>query len=148
MSAASIPQIPPLVLVVDDQPDVRLSFGFMLSASGFRVAEVESAASALAFMARQTVDVVLTDIAMPDTDGVALLRMVREGHPPYPRMIAYTGYSFSKTDRAEQFADAVLVKPVSRDTLVRTISNVLAKNKKSDRTSGPHGRASGPQTLN
>jgi CheY-like chemotaxis protein len=145
MSTAS-PELAALVLIVDDQPDVRLSFGFMLTASGFRIGEVDSVESALAFIARQRVDVVLTDIAMPDTDGVAFLRMLRQGQPPYPRLIAYTGWALEKADKARELADAVLVKPVSRETLVRTIATVLATVKKSDRVSGPQSikRSSNP----
>jgi CheY-like chemotaxis protein len=125
----------PLVLIVDDQPDVRLAFGFMLSASGFQVAEAGDAETALSFLARKRVDVLLTDIALPDMDGIALLRLVRESSPPHPILIAYTGYSFSKTDRALELADAVLVKPVSCDQLLRTIKQATPARKQSG-TSG------------
>src|SRR5262245_18697884 len=117
----------PLVLIVDDQPDVRLAFGFMLSASGFQVAEAGDAETALALLARERVDVLLTDIAMPDMDGLALLRFVRESSPPHPQMIAYTGYAFSKFGHAQEVADAVLMKPVSCDHLLRTIKQIAAR---------------------
>src|SRR5262245_42296488 len=100
--ASPAPSTAPLVLVVDDQADVRLSLAYMLQASGFRVAEVPNAEQALALIARQSVDLVLTDITMPDTDGVALLRMLRSGAPPHPRMIAYTGSAFGGMERARE----------------------------------------------
>jgi CheY-like chemotaxis protein len=137
----------PLVLVVDDQPDVRLSFCFMLEANGFRVADVPSAELALWFTARQWVDLILTDIAMPDTDGIALLRMVRTDYPPHPKMIAYTGVAFDQVERAREFADAVLTKPVTGDQLTQTINRLLSPGK-GDRTSGPQDRISGPQKRN
>ena len=120
----------PRVLVVDDRPDVRLAFMYMLEASSYHVGEASNGAEALAYLARERVDVVLTDLYMPGMDGLALLKVLRTAPAPRPRIIAMTGSA--EFDRGASLeaarilgADAVLIKPVSREQLVGTIRELL-----------------------
>ena len=121
------------VLVVDDRPDVRLSFLYLLEASGYEVAEAADGTQALSVLARKHIDVILTDLYMPGLDGLGLVRIVRGSAPPQPRIIAMSGSDHIGRDASLQAArvlgaDAILTKPFSRDQLVRTIKSVLKEN--------------------
>jgi CheY-like chemotaxis protein len=118
------------VLVVDDQPDVRLAFRYMLEYFGYNVEEAGNGAEALAFMANEKVDVILTDLYMPKMDGLTLVRAVRTGPPPGPRIIAVSGSPHLGKDAALEAArvlgaDAVLLKPLAREVLIKTIRAVV-----------------------
>jgi CheY-like chemotaxis protein len=118
------------ILVVDDRPDVRLSFMYMLQASGYEVAEAASGTEALAYLAKERADVILTDLYMPGMDGLGLLRVLRSGPKPYPHVIAMSGSPHLGTAASLEAArvlgaDAVLQKPLSRETLVGTIRQIL-----------------------
>ncbi len=120
------------VLVVDDRPDVRLAFMYMLEASGYLVAEASNGAEALVSLAREKIDVILTDLHMPGVDGLALLRIVRQSPGPRPLLIAMSGSpnvgKGAALDAARVLgADAVLNKPLSRDQLVGTIRELTHK---------------------
>jgi two-component system response regulator GlrR len=121
------------ILVVDDRPDVRLSFGFMLQAIGYQVLEASGGREALRHLAKDRVDVVLTDLSMPDMDGLALIEMIRRGPTPHPKLIAVTG-SFDGDPEMPQTAaivgaDAVLAKPISRDELSRTLRRLMGERR-------------------
>jgi two-component system, chemotaxis family, chemotaxis protein CheY len=114
------------VLVVDDLPDVRLSFMFMLEASGYDVAEASDGAAALAYMQNHQVDVVLTDLYMPGMDGVALIRALMQKHPHRPRIIVMSGAEHLGRNATMQAAtvagaDVILSKPITREQLLRAI---------------------------
>ena len=116
------------VLVVDDRPDVRLSFCFMLEACGYAAAEAADGAEALTLLARQRIDVVLTDLHMPGMDGTALIGLVRRTYRPPPIIIAMTGTSspwvtaYSEA-AAEIGADAILLKPITKQQIIQAIQS-------------------------
>jgi two-component system, chemotaxis family, chemotaxis protein CheY len=115
------------ILIVDDRPDVRLAFCYMLEACGFAVFEAGDGDAALNCLARKAVDVILTDLEMPGMDGLSLIRTIGSAGP---KIIAMTGAGNEEIlERAENSgAHAVLEKPVSRETMVRTIRMVLGEN--------------------
>jgi CheY-like chemotaxis protein len=121
---------PPVVLVVEDQPDVRLGFVFLLETHGFRIREAADGFEALGQMAREQVDVVLTDLYMPGMDGLALVSAVRGRAPPQPPIIAISGSPNLGKDAALAAAkalgaDVVLMKPIPGDLLVSTIRRLI-----------------------
>ncbi len=69
------------VLVVDDEPTLRTSLARMLSARGFRVGGVESGQAALDYLFRETPDVALVDMMLPDMEGLPLLEKLRMRAP-------------------------------------------------------------------
>src|SRR5262249_44883733 len=117
----------------DDYPDVRLAFRFMLEAHGYVVSEAANGAEALSQLETAVVDVILTDLFMPDVDGLALVKAVRHGTRRQPWIIAISGAENIGKDLAldaakEPGADAILPKPVSKDRLVTTIRELLARD--------------------
>ncbi|HEX9203242.1 MAG TPA: response regulator, partial [Vicinamibacteria bacterium] len=62
------------VLVVDDEPSMRELLAIMLRKEGFEVVAAESRAVAAAVLAQGPVDLVITDVKLPDGDGIEILR--------------------------------------------------------------------------
>ena len=72
---------PRTVLVVDDDPMILRLLDRLLSSGGFRVRTAPDGLAALAEIDAEAPDVVLTDVMMPELDGIGLARRVRElGH--------------------------------------------------------------------
>lgn len=69
------------ILIVDDDPDIRESLPGGLSATGAEIATAKDGEEALARVASEPPDIVLTDVRMPGLDGVQLLRLPRDRPP-------------------------------------------------------------------
>ena len=69
------------VLVVEDQDSARESLGELLRGEGYEVHEAADGNSAIAIVNQHDLDVVLTDLMMPGSDGMAVLRYVRDVSP-------------------------------------------------------------------
>src|SRR5262249_11435421 len=109
------------VLLVDDDHDSREVVRFLLSRSGAQVEAADSARQALELLGRQRLDVLVSDIAMPEEDGYTLLGRVRagEGGQPHVPAIALTAYS-APEDRERVLSggfQAHVSKPVELDEL-------------------------------
>ena len=118
------------VLLVDDEPDARELLAVVLERFGASVTVVASARDALAALDRALPDVIVSDIAMPDEDGRALLRAVRArpaasgGRVPALALSAYA----RGEDRAEALAagfEEHLSKPVKIEVLVRALAALV-----------------------
>ncbi|UMZ14679.1 response regulator [Pseudomonas sp. MPFS] len=82
----------PRVLLVDDEEPILNSLRRLLRGQPYEVLLANSGAQALDVLARQPVDLVMSDARMPGMDGATLLAKVREGHPA-TRRILLTGYA-------------------------------------------------------
>jgi len=74
---------PATILVVDDEQLIRWTLKQQLNAHGFDVVEAGSGAEALAAFG-ETVDLVLLDFRLPDTDGLTVLRQLKDLQPTVP----------------------------------------------------------------
>ena len=116
------------ILVVDDDAMVRSTIRRMLA--GHDIVEAEDGQAALAVLAAQGFDLVITDLMMPNRAGVALIGDIR-AKGPMPRILAISGGGrMSGADLLPQAqsagADAVLAKPFRKVELVRAIAALLA----------------------
>ena len=111
----------PTVLVVEDDLPLRAALIAALSAEGFDAREAGDVTDALAHIAADDIDVVLTDIGMPG-NGYNLLAKVREMHPGTP-VILMTGIEEDDLGRRarEAGAYAYLVKPIQLQVLKHTL---------------------------
>ena len=110
------------VLVVDDDDGVRRIFARVLLRAGFQVTEAADGTTALALMARQRFDVILSDIAMPGLSGMQLVQAVRErGHTI--QVVLATGNPTLETAMRAGALGVVhyLTKPVEHSLLVEVI---------------------------
>ena len=126
----------PHILVVDDDPDMLRSLTVLLESCGYTVAVAEDGSSALQQLAsdRKT-DVVLTDLYMPNTDGLELILALREAQGALPIVAMSGGGSRSGHDTLSMArklgANAVIDKPFRKPQIVETIDRVLAATARS-----------------
>ncbi|MCA1992579.1 MAG: GAF domain-containing protein, partial [Coleofasciculus sp. S288] len=121
------------VLVVDDDADARALLATILEQSGAQVKAAASVAEALDLLSHSKADVLVSDIAMPDVDGYALIRQVRElevKHGDYTPAVALTAYA-READRASALQAGFQVhlpKPFDPEALVNVVAK-LAESK-------------------
>lgn len=110
------------VLVVDDEAGVREALGGFLAAAGHAVRTAASVDEALAIVARDELDVIVSDIVMPGRDGLELVALARELAPEV-KAILITGLPSyeSAAEAVRQGVFEYLTKPVSRAPLVRAV---------------------------
>jgi len=101
----------PLVLIVDDEAPIRRFLRASLGGEGYRVVEAATAAEALEKIATQRPDVVVLDLGLPDRDGVALTREVREWSPVPIVVLSVRDRETDKVAALEAGADDYLTKP-------------------------------------
>ncbi|HEX2279213.1 MAG TPA: sigma-54 dependent transcriptional regulator [Candidatus Tectomicrobia bacterium] len=80
------------ILIVDDEPAARTTLGILLRKRGHRVVQAEGAKAAAKTLAEMAFDLVVTDLRMPDGDGLEVLRAAR-GHCPEASVILLTAYA-------------------------------------------------------
>jgi two-component system response regulator HydG len=80
------------ILIVDDEPAARMTLGILLRKRGHRVVQAEGTKAAAKTLAETAFDLVVTDLRMPDGDGLEVLRAAR-GHCPEAAVILLTAYA-------------------------------------------------------
>jgi two-component system cell cycle sensor histidine kinase/response regulator CckA len=118
------------VLVVDDQPIVLAAIARLLADAGFGVSVAKSAKEALAMLDHgdPAVHVVLTDVVMPELDGLTLGRLIGERHPRIP-VLYMSVYSKDEVlpPAALGQAPPFIRKPFTSLALVAAIQSLLGK---------------------
>ena len=112
----------PTVLVVDDNEDLLETFSMILKRRGFRVTTAGNGPTAIDLYREYGFDVILMDIVMPEMDGVAALRRIKEIDPE-ATVIMMTAYSNEETIQTakNEGARRVIRKPVKIDLLIDMI---------------------------
>ncbi len=118
-----------VVHVIDDDVDVRQSLAFLLSTAGFAVRVHESAVAFLAALATVQDGCIVTDIRMPDMDGLELQRRLRENGIGLP-VIVMTGHADVALAVAAMKAGAVdfIEKPFDDKVLLGAIQSALTRH--------------------
>lgn len=114
------------ILVVDDTKEALNMFVSFLRAAGATVFPASSMREALDVAARETIDAVVTDLAMPDGDGLELIAALRRTASEQPiAVVAMTALGSSMREASiNAGADAFLEKPVEPSDLVRVLSEL------------------------
>ena len=137
----------PLVFVVDDDPDTRELYRFLLESAGYDVADASHVAGIASALEGIEPHVVLTDWLLPDGDGLAVCEQLqgKEDRPPVP-ILAVTGFTLSPQQRMAAQAHgivSVLEKPVDPDDLLQAIAAAIGSEPEAARPPsrmGGHGR--------
>jgi DNA-binding response OmpR family regulator len=114
-------------VVADDHPAILALVTRVLSQQQFRVFTAPDGRKALELLAAQpSCDLLVTDLAMPDGEGIETIRTVRQRYPTV-KILAISGAFGGHMLRAAQMlgADATLGKPFTPDTLVATVRALL-----------------------
>ena len=121
--------IPRRVLVVEDDPAIRRGVVAALAFAGYDVLEASDGPRGLALAETAEVDLVLLDVVLPGTDGLEILRRVRESRPTRP-VILLTARA-AEDDRVGGLAagaDDYVVKPFSVRELLARVEAVLRRS--------------------
>ena len=111
-----------LVLLVEDNDQVREFARGLLTDLGFRVLVASSVAAALRTLAEHEVDLVFSDIVMPGRSGLDLAREIRRRHPSVPVLLT-TGYSDEMVEGNPEGFE-VLAKPYSAESLAAALAGL------------------------
>lgn len=114
------------ILVVDDKQSFRFMIKGYLEDAGYRTSCAAGGVEALAELEQGRFDLVLSDMVMPDMDGVALLRRVRDRHPQLPFVLVTAHGSVDSAVAAmREGADDYLLKPLNREELLVVVERLL-----------------------
>jgi DNA-binding NtrC family response regulator len=114
------------LLVVDDKQSFRFMLKVYLFHAGYQVSCAASGADALAELARHRYDLVLSDLVMPEMDGLALLLEVRRQYPALPFvLITAHGSVDSAVSAMKEGADDYLLKPLNCEELLVVVQRQL-----------------------
>jgi two-component system, OmpR family, response regulator MprA len=117
------------ILVVDDEPDVRLSLQRALELESYDVTCLESGVLALEFLSENTVDVVVLDITMPYLDGLATCRRLRDRGDTVPvLMLTAKSRMIDMVVGLDTGADDYLAKPFDLDVLYARLRSLLRRS--------------------
>ena len=114
------------ILVVDDELLIRDLLYDFFHGQGWDIALAENGEKALRILESQKVDLVLTDLKMPDMDGMTLTKQLRESHPEIP-VVVMTGYP-SVDSAVEALRNKVadyIVKPFNINRLYKVVEAQL-----------------------
>jgi two-component system chemotaxis response regulator CheY len=116
------------ILAVDDSASMRQMVSFTLKGAGYNVVEAVDGLDALNKAKSQTFDCVVTDVNMPNKDGIALIKDLR-ALPNYkftPLLMLTTESGMDKKQQGKEAgATGWIVKPFNPDQLLKTIKKVM-----------------------
>jgi DNA-binding response OmpR family regulator len=112
------------VLVVDDEPSIRLLCRVNLELEGYRVLEAGTLDDARDAVAQEPVDVALLDVHVGADDGRDLLRELRAEHPQI--QVALLSGSAARERIAREEADALITKPFVLEDLIATVGRLAS----------------------
>jgi len=115
------------ILVIDDEDIVRTSCSRTLVPEGYEVALAKNGVEGIRMLGESKFDVVLTDLKMPDMDGIEVLRKIKEQWPE-TEVIIITGYQTVDTavKSIKLGANDYIEKPFTPDGLLAAVTNALS----------------------
>lgn len=118
------------ILVVDDEPMVREGLKLALEMEGFHAITASNGMEALKMIRLQKPHLIITDIIMPDSDGIEVICTVREKNPDIKIIAISGGGRISAHDHlrvAHQLgANGILAKPFTTDQLLCEVNRLLS----------------------
>lgn len=120
----------PSIFLIENDDAVREVIRVALMAAGYSIQEATNGRQGINSFRKAPTDLVITDIYMPDRDGLEVIEALRRTHPAV-KILAISGASGSMNylRKAEALgADRVLAKPLSMSTVLRVVSELLGKS--------------------
>ena len=115
----------PVVLVIEDEPGIRRVLRAALGAEGYRVVESETARRGSIDAASHKPDLVILDLGLPDFDGVAVIRRIREWSPMPIIVLTARTQERSKIEALDAGADDYVTKPFGTGELLARVRAAL-----------------------
>ena len=120
--------MPKVIMTADDSVSIRQMVGFTLRDAGYEVVEAEDGVEALKKLSEQHVDMLFTDLNMPNMDGIELIKAIRrnEAYRFMPIIMLTTESQEAKKKEAKASgATGWIVKPFKPEQLLAVIKKVL-----------------------
>lgn len=114
-----------MILIVEDNPNARQLFARILASVGYKTLECEDGGEALRLLDSRCFDLVVTDLALPNTTGFGVIAHIRKKSPRLP-IILVTGYLAPSAAKAvlDEFIEFI-PKPVDRDRLIAAVNRLM-----------------------
>jgi CheY-like chemotaxis protein len=113
--------------VVEDNPDARDILAVLLRTKGYTVDTADDGREAVELVQNDCPDLILSDINMPNLDGIEMVRILRQ-HPECDKVpiLIMSAYSSGQIDKAiEVGANDAMAKPLDFDLLIKAIHRLL-----------------------
>ncbi len=114
------------ILVIDDEPLMRITIQDALEAEGYKVTSTDTGGNGLSILRDTGMDIIITDLKLPDIDGIGILKEVKKISPD-TQVIMITAYGSidSAITAMKEGAVDYLTKPFSMDELLLIINRTL-----------------------
>jgi two-component system repressor protein LuxO len=117
------------ILVVEDEPDLAITYDRLLRREGYRVVRAGSCAEALQALASAAPALVIVDLRLPDGDGLDIIRAARACTPRIPVIVVTAFASRAARDSARASgASAFLAKPFIAAVLLRHVHDEIERS--------------------
>jgi CheY-like chemotaxis protein len=118
-----------LILIIDDEPQIRSMLKLMLERDGYEVAEAPDGIEGIRIYRQNPADLIITDLIMPNKDGIGVIIDLKKEFPNV-KIIAMSGGGLNKPEgylkgAKKLGAACTLTKPIDRDEMLRAIKDVL-----------------------
>jgi len=121
------------ILLVEDSPEVSMSVREILESAGHTIEDAASGKQALDVLAGAKFDVIVSDIWMPEMDGIALLKEIRGAGNEIPVVVISGGapnapLTYTAPLASTFGANIVIYKPFEKDELLNAVNSALSGN--------------------
>jgi len=124
------------ILIIDDEPQIRSMLTLMLERDGYEVVEAPDGVSGIKAYRQNPVDLIITDLIMPNKDGIGMIIDLKKEFPDV-KIIAMSGGGLNKPDgylkgAKKLGAACTLTKPIDREELLNAVRATLIDSQSSD----------------
>lgn len=107
------------ILVVDDEMQLREAIIFDLKRRGCKIFEASNGTEAIALVKSNDIDIVISDVRMPNGDGVFLLKEIKNYNPIVPIVLLCTGFAdLTEPEAKKMGAIGLIEKPIDRKNML------------------------------
>ena len=117
------------ILVVDDDPYILMSLEFLMKKNGFDVMVARNGTEALEIVEKQVPDIVLLDIMMPDVDGYAICKHIKNSKKLKDAKVVFMSAKSKETDIQKGYdlgASLYVTKPFSTRQLLKQVQELIS----------------------
>ena len=125
------------ILIVDDEPSILATMAPLLRGRGYEVSTATTGHAALDAVARETPQLVILDLTLPDLDGIEVARRLREGRSVPILVLSARGAEQDKVAALDAGADDYITKPFGAEELLARVRVALRRSESASLAAGP-----------
>lgn len=120
------------ILLIDDDTDFRLMLKKLLETNRYRVFDAKNGTEGMSIMQTEEIELVVTDIIMPDMDGIETIMKIRSDYPGTPMIAISGGGRIGPADYLNAAhtlgASRVMAKPFTNEDFLEQVQEALAES--------------------